>query len=115
MKNTREVGRVLEEYILSLIKQLDPKARLSKNSGANNDIADIISKYFYTECKRQLTNRNAIIKQDEWEKLNKKIIIGSLKIPIMAIENNAGSRFLVIAPEDFFRICKKLIVEGYSL
>ena len=108
-KSTRAIGKELEEYVLSLIKQFDNTARLSRNSGATNDLHDIVSKYFYTECKRQLTNKNAIIKQEEWEKLNKKIIVGSLKIPIMIIENNIGSKYLVINPEDFFMIYKELL------
>ena len=52
MKSKREIGESLELLILSYLQELgDKQARLSRNSGASNDIGDVVSSDFYFEAK----------------------------------------------------------------
>jgi hypothetical protein len=104
--NTRDKGKILENYILEKVKILDPKARLTRASGASYDIADVQNIYFYIEGKNW-DKENLILKRKDWTKLLEKIPIGSIKTPMYVFQNKHSERFVVLDIEDFFRICKE--------
>ena len=101
--NKREIGKKLEEYVLAKIKEIDPEARLSRNSGASNDYSDITCKFAFIECKKRNT-KNFTIKEDVWNHLNNNLPINTKKICFMVHENKNGKRLVTLDLEDFFEI-----------
>ena len=98
----------LEAYMAEKLKEIDPYSRPTRGSGSGNEIADISNKYFYVECKMKRTKANVTLDyKKEWLKLNKEIPLGSKKIPIVAIENKYGEKFVILNSEDFFKLLEK--------
>jgi len=106
MKTKREIGKKLEEYILSKVKEIDPQARLSRGSGCGNDIGDIVSYKFFVECKKRNT-KSVQVNNNVWNHLLAQLPINTQKIPLLALENHDGKRWIVIDCEDFFKILKE--------
>lgn len=103
-------GKKLEEYIAAKVREIDPKARPTKASGASTEIADTLSKLFYVECKKRNTKNVTIVRKVWIEFLAK--LANPQKVPIMALENNQGDRFIVMDCEDFFRLAKRAFQNG---
>jgi len=108
VKNSRDVGRLFEEYVLAKVKEIDPQARLSRGSGCGNDIGDITSSILYCECKKRNTESIGI-KESVWRHLQNQLPINTDKISIMALENKNNKRFIVMEIEDFFKILNRAI------
>jgi len=106
MKTKREIGQLLEEWVLSKIKEFDPTARLSRASGASNDLGDINSNFIYCECKKRNTETIGI-KESVWNHLLTQLPINTKKISIMVLENKNNKRFVVLDADEFFRIIKE--------
>lgn len=104
-KNTKQVGKKLEEYILIKVKEIDSQARLSRGSGCGNDYSDITCNFAYIECKKRNT-KDFTIKEDVWLHLNNNLPINTKKICFMIHENKNGKRLITLDCEDFFRIIK---------
>jgi hypothetical protein len=103
MKNTKQIGKKLEEYILTKVKKIDSQARLSRGSGCGNDYSDITCNFAYIECKK----RNTIdftIKEEVWNHLNANLPINTKKFCFMVHENKNGKRLVTLDSEEFFRI-----------
>jgi len=103
MKNKKEIGKKLEEYILSKVKEIDSNARLSRGSGCGNDYADITSNFAFIECKKRNT-KDFTIKEDVWNHLNNKLPINTKKYCFMVHENKNKKRLVTLDCEDFFRL-----------
>lgn len=102
-KSTKDVGKVLEEYVLAKVKEIDPRARLSRGSGCGNDYSDITCNFAFIECKK----RNTIdftIKESVWNHLNNNLPINTKKICFMVHENKNGKRLITLDCSEFFRI-----------
>ena len=98
----------LEEHIAEGIKPIDPKARPTRGSGCGNEIGDVSNKFFYFECKQKRTKENIIMDyKEEWLDLTTQLPLNTSKIPIVAIENKYGDRFVIMSTEDFFRLAKE--------
>jgi hypothetical protein len=106
MKTNREKGKLLEELLLSYLKELDPQARLTRASGASNDIGDVQNSLFYCECKNW-NKENVILKMSTWNHLVNQIPINSNKIPIFVFQNNKYKKFVTLELDDFFRLIKE--------
>jgi hypothetical protein len=106
MKNKREIGAKLEEYILFKVKELDPQARLSRGSGCGNDYSDITCNFAFIECKKRNT-KDYTIKEDVWLHLNNNLPINTNKYCFMVHENKNGKRLITLDVEDFFRLIGK--------
>lgn len=106
MKNTKEIGQLLEEYVLMKVKEIDPHARLSRGSGCGNDHADIVSNFCYAECKKRNT-KDFTIKEDVWLHLNNNLPINTTKYCFMVHENKNGKRLVTLDLDEFFRLIKK--------
>jgi hypothetical protein len=106
MKTTKEIGRKLEEYVLAMIKEIDPTARLSRGSGCGNDYSDITCSKYFIECKK----RNTIdfnIKESVWLHLNFNLPINTKKICFMVHENKNNRKLVTLDLGDFFKILKE--------
>lgn len=107
IKNTKQIGAKLEEYILSKVKEIDPKARLSRGSGCGNDYADITSNFAFIEAKKRNT-KDFTIKESVWLHLNNNLPISTNKICFMVHENINNKRLVTLDLDDFFRLLKTL-------
>jgi len=106
MKTKREIGQQLESWVLSKIKEFDPTARLSRASGASNDLGDVSSQNLYVECKKRNTETISI-KESVWNHLLTQLPINTKKLSIMVLENKNNKRFVVLDADEFFRIYQK--------
>lgn len=109
MSDKHKSGKKLELYIAGVLSELDSDARPTKGSGARNEIADVLNKYFYIEAKHRGTE-NITVKRSVWKKLNSQMPIGSLKVPTYWIENKHKERWVVLDIKDFIR----LVVQAYE-
>lgn len=107
MKNTRQIGSKLEDYVAEMLKEVDPKSRRTVGSGSKREISDIVNEYFYVECKKRNTKDITLVKK-VWDKLCSEIPVGSQKIPLYILENESKDRFVVLDIKDFVRIIGEL-------
>ena len=98
----------LQWYITEKINEVyDCGAKPTKGSGNGpTDKGDVSNPYFMVECKLRNT-KDVTIKIDVWEKNKAELPINSTRVPMMALENKNGKRFIVLDPEDFFEILKE--------
>ena len=101
----------LEEYVAEKLKEIDPKARRTKASGASTEIADILSEYFYVECKMRNT-KNATIERKVWRDFIAKTANPN-KIPFLALQNNQRERWIVMDAEHYFDMMKRVFNLGF--
>ena len=106
MKNTRQIGKKLEHYVLEILQKTDPKARLTNNSGAVSNDGDISHRDWLCECKLRNTD-SVTIDRKVWRKLCSQIKLGSLKTPVLFLENAHEERFVVLELNDFARLIEK--------
>jgi hypothetical protein len=106
--STKDIGKLLEEWVLSKVKEFDSDARLSRGSGCGNDYADITSKFAFIECKKRNT-KDFNIKEDVWKHLNNNLPIDTKKFCFMVHENENGVKLVTLDAEEFFRILKEKI------
>jgi hypothetical protein len=104
--NKREIGKKLEEYTLSKVKEIDPLARLSRGSGCGNDYADITCNFAFIECKKRNT-KDFNIKENVWIHLNNNLPINTTKFCFMVHENINGKRLVTLDCEEFFKLLKE--------
>lgn len=109
MKNTRAIGKKLENYTCASLSNIDKKTRLSNNSGAVSGNGDIINSHYVVECKKRNTESVKIDKK-VWDKLCASIPIGSVKCPLLVLENSSGEKWAVLQLNDF----EKLNGEAYG-
>jgi hypothetical protein len=109
-KTTKQIGAILENYVLAKVKELDPQARLSRGSGCGNDYSDITSSLYFIECKKRNT-KDFTIREDVWNHLNNNLPINTKKICFMVHENKNGKRLVTLDCEDFFSILENLQFE----
>ena len=103
MPTKKEIGKKLEEYVLSKVKEIDPQARLSRGSGCGNDYSDITCNFAFIETKKRNT-KDFTIKEDVWLHLNNNLPINTKKFCFLVNENVNGRRLITLDVEDFFRI-----------
>lgn len=103
--NTHKIGRKLESFVASYLKEIDSKSRPSKASGASTELGDIINKYFICECKKRDTD-NITIKHSVWHKLCGEIPVGSLRTPIYITQNKHNDTLVSLDLKDFIRFVK---------
>jgi hypothetical protein len=102
MKSTRDVGKKLEEYVLSKVKEIDPGARIYTNCKQK----DIMCNFAYGECKKRNT-KDFTIKEDVWLHLNNNLPINTKKYCFMVHENVNGRRLVTLDCDEFFRLIKE--------
>jgi hypothetical protein len=106
--NTRKIGKKSENYFCETLKNLDTKTKLTKNSGANSQKGDILSQFFLCEVKKRNTV-NLSINLKVWEKLCKEIKVGTLRLPLLCLENVWGKKFAVLEFNDFCIIVREFL------
>ena len=103
-----EKNNELELHMSEGLKSIDPYARPTRGSGCGNEISDVSNKYFYVECKQKRTKANIIMDyKKEWLDLTTQLPLSSKKIPIVAIENMYGDRFVIMNSTDFFKLAEE--------
>jgi len=108
MKNKREVGNKLEEFIVDQIKKIEPHCRRTKNSGGSLELEDILSKYFMVQCKVDNSHDNIIIQKKDWEQLFRALPINSKRLPIFVNQQKTGTVTITVSVADFFGLIYKL-------
>lgn len=106
MNSTRKTGKKLEDYACDLLSKSDKYCKRTNNSGAVSNNGDIQHKMFLIECKKRNTN-SVTIDRKVWLKLCSQIKIGSLKVPLLILENDQGERWAVTQLDDFTRLLPK--------
>lgn len=103
-----EKNNELEVHMAEGLKQIDKKSRPTRGSGCGNEIGDVSNRYFFVECKQKRTKENIIMDyKEEWLDLASRLPLNTKKIPIVAIENKYGDKFVVMSSEDFFKLAKE--------
>lgn len=103
---TREVGKKLENLVCDMLSDIDSKARPTKNSGASNELGDILSTRFVVECKKRNTE-NITLKKKTWDKLCSEVPISSMRIPLYVLQNKHNDTFVVLSIVDFINLLKE--------
>ena len=103
-KSKKDKGTQLENWVLSQFSN-DKLARLSRASGATNDIGDVVTSDYFIECKNW--NRDCVtLSMKTWNHLINQLPINSQKLPIYVYQNKIGKKFVIMDAEDFFRRIK---------
>lgn len=103
-----EKNNELEVHMAEGLKQIDKKSRPTRGSGCGNEIGDVSNRYFFVECKQKRTKENIVMDyKEEWLDLASRLPLNTKKIPIVAIENKYGDKFVVMSSEDFFKLAKE--------
>lgn len=105
--NSRDKGKKLEKFVATLLEDIDSKCRPTKASGASTEISDVLSKYFYIECKKRDT-ADITVKSKVWRKLCSEIPIGSQKVPLYILQNKENETFVVLDIKDFVRMITQI-------
>lgn len=108
MKSTRDIGRLLEEYVADRLREVlnDSSIKPTKNSGASTQLGDILCSKYLIECKKRNTS-SITIKEDVWDKLCNELPIQSVRIPLYVLENKNGKRWACLNFEDFCKLIKE--------
>lgn len=106
-KSTRKIGQQLEYWVLDKIKQIDPKAKLTNNSGACSQRGDIDSSIADIECKVRNTE-DFTIREDVWKHLLYRKPIGSKKISFMVNQNKNNLKIVSLDAETFFELLERV-------
>ena len=103
----------LELYVLSKLKEIDPKSHLTSGSGAGDlSKGDVANKFLAVECKIHRTQENIIVKyKDEYLKTCNQMANGTNKIPIIVTQNCYGLNFVTLNANDFFDLVKEAKVD----
>jgi hypothetical protein len=107
-KTTKEIGRKLENKIVAYFQEIQPKARLTKASGAKSEKGDIAlgSLRFKAECKQRNTD-NCIINRKVWQKLCGELNTYHNDTPLLILGNKHDEIFCVLNIKDLIRILKE--------
>jgi hypothetical protein len=112
MKNKRQIGNTLEDFIVDRIKVIESTCRRTKNSGASTELEDILSKYFMVQCKVDNSHDSIIIKKDDWEQLFRALPIDSKRIGIFVNQQKTGTITITVSVADFFNLVYKAFKNG---
>lgn len=110
MKTKREKGLELEKYVAEKLREVtkDNTIRITKASSGgtrNTEIADILSKDYFIECKN---NEKATISLKVWDKLINSIPMNNLKTPLYIIQRPTKEKLITLRFEDFLRLLLKI-------
>lgn len=101
--NTRKIGKKLEDFTHGTISKFDSSVKQTSNSGAGMLKGDLVSSQFKIECKKRNVE-NISINRKVWNKLCSEIVEGSLKTPLLIVENSFGEKWAILQLDDFARI-----------
>ena len=106
MKNTRKIGKKLENFACGSLSKTDKNCRLTNNSGAVSNNGDIKHKDFVIECKKRNVE-NVKVDRKVWLKLCSQIRPDTFKTPLLILENSHNEKWAVLDLKDFLRIIKE--------
>jgi len=106
MKNTREIGRELENIIVQKFNEIGIKASLSKNSGCGGyNLGDINVDDWIIEAKKRNT-KDVTLKNDVWKKLIESIPLHSKRRAMYVLGNQDNRVWCVLDIDTMFEIIK---------
>ena len=111
-KTTKQIGNLLEDFIVDRIKVIEPNCRRTKNSGGSTELEDVLSRFFIVQCKVDNTHDNIIIKIKDWEKLFRALPINSKRIPMFVNQQKTGTVSITLSVADFFNLVYKAFKNG---
>lgn len=105
--NKKQKGNLLEEYIVSLLKEIypDDNIRPTRGSGNHTEIGDIYNSHFFIEAKNW-NKENITMQYSTWQHLTNQLPINTTKLPFYVFRNNKNKNFVIMELEDFIRILK---------
>jgi hypothetical protein len=104
---TRHEGDILEEEVLDDLKKIDPKSKLTNNSGAVSGNGDIHTSEFCLDTKRKSKAKNHIATADEL-KACKKQYLRSGRFSGILLENSKEVKVVVLPYETFLEIVSRI-------
>jgi hypothetical protein len=105
-KNTRQIGRELEQRVVNKFLEIGVKASLSKNSGCSGyNLGDINVDDFIIECKQKNTE-SITLNADVWRKLVASIPLHSKRKAMYVLGNKDKEVWCVLSLDDMFTILK---------
>ena len=105
-KNTRQIGRELEQKIVNKFLEIGVKASLSKNSGCSGyNLGDINADDWIIEAKKRNT-KDVTLKSDVWKKLVESVPLHSKRKAMYVLGNEEDTIWCVLSIEDMFEIIK---------
>jgi hypothetical protein len=97
---------LLQEWVASQLKELDPNARSTKASGACNEKGDVKNNCkLNIECK--CYNKKNVYNQDWLDKAQSEIPLHSDRMAVVITENNEGKKVAHLDAVDFFNLIKE--------
>lgn len=105
-KSTKEVGAELENLILSYLKEIDSKARLTKGSGCSTQKGDILNNLGLKIEAKLRNTENAIIQRKWWKKLCGECISYNNDVPILILQNKHKEVYCVLDIKDLMELLK---------
>lgn len=104
---SRKIGDQFEKRVRQLLRQADFPVEETVNSGAAKDDGDIRSNDYLIECKNQASGVNAIIKDDEFQKVTDQAT-RYCRIPILALRSGKGREYAVLDLSIAIQLLKRL-------
>jgi len=95
---------VFEEYIVEMLKEIDPycsRTPGSGNGGCKSDVKTMLP--LQIECKQRNT-KDVTIRMNVWDKLKKEIPFHVNKLPVYCLEQKDKRRFAVLDLDDFLNL-----------
>ena len=84
-----------QEYIAQKLRDIDPRTRSTKASGACGELGDVLNSYMIVECKLRNV-KSPSINLGTWLKLNREVPISSERFPMLALKQKNGYMFAVL-------------------
>jgi len=105
-KNTRQIGRELEQKVVNKFLEIGIKASLSKNSGCSGyNLGDINVDDWIIECKQKNTE-SITLNADVWKKLVASIPLHSKRTAMYVLGNKEKEVWCVLSLDDMFTLIK---------
>jgi hypothetical protein len=106
--DTKKIGQRLENIVVEYLKEIYPKTRLTKASGACGEAGDVLCSEgrLKIECKVRDTD-NCIIERKWWLKLNKELNLYNMDTPVLVLQNKHKETFVCMDIKDWIRLLKE--------
>ena len=99
----------LELAVAAKMRDLDPKARPTRGSGAGTELGDVLNKYFYVECKMRSTKNCTIDRRVMVKLLGQAAKAG--KLHLYCLQNATGDQYVVMDLHEFFILAARAFKE----
>lgn len=106
--STRHTGDVLEELLLTDLKQVDPRAKKTSNSGATRGDGDIHTSFFAIDCKHYPKAKNYNVSKADLDKSKQQATSAHLPFGAVATMISNNQIAVTIPFAHFLELCETL-------